>query len=101
MFGLAGTPPRAQRHPMSQATAAVEDKTQPQCETLNVAHAHWQSEPFLLITVICYFSRGGRSTQQCWGRYFDSTALRAANSFTLEEAELQQSFPRETFSLVS
>lgn len=51
MFGLAGTPPRAQRHPMSQATAAAEDKIQLQCETLAVAHAQW--EPFLM-TDFCF-----------------------------------------------
>ncbi len=38
---------------------------------------------------------------QCWGSYFESIALQAANYFTLEVVELQQSYSREKSSLVN
>ena len=39
--------------------------------------------------------------RQCWGRYHERIALQATNYFTLEEVELQQSYPREKSSLVN
>lgn len=38
---------------------------------------------------------------QCWGNYFESIALQATSCFTVEEVELQQSYPREKSSLVN
>lgn len=47
MFGLTGTPPRGQRHPMSQPTSAVEDKTDLQRDTPAVAQLQFKADPSL------------------------------------------------------
>lgn len=43
MFGLAGTPPRALRHPMSQVTDAAVDQKPLQCDKL--ASSEMEAEP--------------------------------------------------------